>query len=134
VSWADRAVKVVLPAMVRRVDQDAEAVRESIVEVMRSADPSGYTDEAGYTSSAPGEPPAYGKGVYAGSWKTRPATVEGHQVHGGALSELQDPRTGQNVARSLEWGDENNLPRPHVRPGIEIARAKIRQRERGQGA
>lgn len=129
--WADRALKAIQSTMQQRVDQDTETIRESIVDVMRSAQPSGFTDEEGYTSSAPGEPPAYGKGVYAGSWETRAAEVEGMRVRGEVRSDLTDPRTRANVARGLEWGDENSLPRPHIRPGIELARERIRDRARG---
>jgi hypothetical protein len=116
--YSRQVIPRLIPALSALTERVAAVVRDSVVDVMRSGTPSGFTDDAQYTSSAPGEPPAFGRGVYAGSWHTTPGREEGKTVVAEAFSAMRDRRTGRLVADALEHGDEDAAPRPHIRPGL----------------
>lgn len=101
------------------ITRGAEIVRDEIVDVMRRSVPAGEDGR-----SAPGQPPAYGKGVYARSWKSEPAELHGEELRAVAFSVKRNPE-GRLVAVELEYGGEHNAPRPHVRPSLPTAAARI---------
>jgi hypothetical protein len=119
-----RALEIAARRAAAVVAESVSIIRQEIVDVMREASPSGHVDEEGYRSSAPGQPPAYGKGVYAASWQEREPEMDGLQVRGSVYSDMVDEQ-GQSVARRLEWGDDQVAARPHVRIGLDRARSKI---------
>lgn len=122
----DRAMRVATEKAVRVTSDIAGIIREEIVQLMAESTPTGYTDEEGYQSSAPGEPPAFGRGVYARSWEELPPQVSGRTVRAVVRSKMKGP-DGRVVAVRLEYGDETTAARPHVRIGLDRARQKIEQ-------
>lgn len=124
-SWAAQVMAHLRPVREAAAEQLAELTREEIVSVMRDATPTGYTDDGGYTSSAPGEPPAYGRGRYAASWKASSARSNGSRSEASAFSAMRDRRTGRLVGAALEWGDEDTEARPHIRVAIDRIRPRV---------
>lgn len=122
-----RALEIATRKAERVVAGATEIIRDEIVDTMRRSSPAGHQDRDGYRSSAPGQPPAYGRGVYARAWQTRGPVLDIEKVTGEVFNDLVDPNTGQSVARTLEWGDYTVAARPHVRPAFDASRERIQK-------
>jgi hypothetical protein len=121
--------KAVEPAVMHVVEAGAVIVREHVVDQMEPGPTrTGITypipgTGASYTASAPGQPPAVREGRYVASWKSTPAVRNGDFVRARAYTDLMVD--GWVLGDLLEHGTIRMLPRPHVRPGMEAARADV---------
>ena len=122
------------------VEAGARIVHEEVVAVMEEAPPRTGREyrvpgtKTVYTASAPGEPPAIREGAYRDSWRTTPAIEEGDTVVAVAYTDLRTDDGAHVIGEMLEFGTETMAPRPHVRPAIDAAAARIRELiKRGAG-
>lgn len=123
---SQRAIAEVKRRTIPLVNGMTAAVRDEVVDVIESANPSGEryphpTRSGTYRASAPGEPPASPTGAYPESWQTDEAEVRGDRVSGAAFSDSE-------VAPDLEFGSAGPPPvepRPHARPALQRVRGKV---------
>lgn len=113
------------------VDAAARMTRDAIVDEMEQAPPrSGRTylkpgTKTAYVASAPGEPPAIREGVYANSWGVTPAVETEHSVVAFVTNPIMAGRVPLGAVLEEGASDGSILPRPHIRPALEKARALI---------
>lgn len=115
------------------VEAGARIVREEVVSAMEDAPPRTGREylvpgtKTAYTASAPGEPPAIREGTYRDSWKETPAVEVGDTVVAAAYTDLRTEDGAHLIGEILEFGSGRIAPRPHVRPAIDAAAARIRE-------
>lgn len=115
------------------VEAGARIVREEVVSAMEDARPRTGREylvpgtRTPYTASAPGEPPAIREGAYRDSWQTTPAVEVGDSVMAAAYTDLRTEDGAHVIGEILEFGAGRIAPRPHVRPAIDAAAARIRE-------
>lgn len=86
-----------------------------------------------YQASAPGEPPAKPTLRYRNSWHATSAGRRGNVLTALAFSKAK-AADGSSLAAALEWGTTRMRPRPHIRPALVRAKARIAQLTRGASA
>ena len=113
------------------VDASARILRDAIVDEMELAAPrSGRTylkpgTSTPYVASAPGEPPAIREGVYANSWSSTPAVVLPSMVIAFVVNPIMAGPVALGIVLEEGTTDGRIQPRPHIRPGLDRARAEV---------
>jgi hypothetical protein len=112
---ADEIVRRYLRHLAPTFEAGARIIRDEIrAQIKTSAEP-----------SEPGAPP-HSMGPYEESWQSTQAVVTRDTVSAAAFSAAAADSAKVPLAILLEYGTLKMAPRPHIRPGIDRARPKLR--------